>query len=272
MRRLIRAGATAVLVAGLGFGVPAASAVAPRTGTAAVQAAVKYGTAHGMTNGVAVIDTRSGKVWAAGRARTGFMSASVVKVLIATRLLLAGKMHGATATSARKMITRSDNDAAYALYPKAGGAGLVPWLARHYKIPGLGAPAVVKGIWGTTLLKPLGLAHLYRAVRRDPKVWPWLGKAMHAYEQRTSTGEFNAFGVAQAAPSAAVKNGWAIHARPHSAEHAFINTTGFVGRDRYAVIILSRGAVSMYAARGEAVVTHEARILLPVGTWQDLRT
>ena len=41
----------------------------------------------------------------------------------------------------------------------------------------------MRGIWGSTQLTARGMVRFYRAVHDDPKVWPWLLRAMHAYTQ-----------------------------------------------------------------------------------------
>jgi hypothetical protein len=182
-----------------------------------------------------------------------------------TRLLLAGKMHGHTATLARAMITRSDNAAAWTLYPKVGRDSLLPWIAKHYRIKGLGARPSMPGIWGSTRITARGMVRFYAAVRKDRKVWPWLSKQLHAYQKKSSAGEPDAFGIAAAAPSSAVKNGWDVNRDVKAPSNAIIDTTGFVQGDRYAVVILSEGPGSLYYAAGERIVTHEAKLVIPHG-------
>jgi len=217
-----------------------------------------------MTSGVAVLDTRTGQLSAAGNAGGYYASASVVKTLIATRLLLEGKMTGDVDALATKMIEQSDNDAAWTLYPQVGKDGLLPWVQAHYGIA-IGAPPTMPGIWGSTQISARGLVRFYAAVRHDPKVWTWLARAMHAYHARSSSGEPNAFGIAVIAPSSAVKNGWDTNRDVKAPTNAIINTTGFVQDDRYAVAILSEGAGSLYYTGGEQVVTDQAQLLIPHG-------
>jgi N-acetylmuramoyl-L-alanine amidase len=181
--------------------------------------------------------------------------------MIATRLLLAGEMTGHVATLATAMITQSDNDAAWALYPQVGKDGLEPWIAAHYGITGLGGPPSMPGIWGSTQITAAGMVRFYAAVKNDPKVWPWLSNAMHHYQASSSAGEPNAFGLAAADPSAAVKNGWDTNRDPVHPTNAIVNSTGYVVGDRYAVAILSEGPGSLYYTGGEAIVTHEAELL-----------
>jgi hypothetical protein len=229
------------------------------------RAAVGYAAAHGMSSGIAVLDTRTGRLFTAGRAGRRYASASVVKTLIATRLLLTGRMTGRVATLARRMITRSDNAAAWRLYPRVGGDRLLPWIAAHYHLAGLGAPPTMPGVWGSTQITARGLVRFYAAVRGDRVVWPWLGRAMHHYAAYSTAGEPNAWGIAVAAPSAAVKNGWDTDRDVRHPANAIIDTTGLVQHDRFAVAILAEGPHPLYYARGEAIVTREAQRLMPGG-------
>lgn len=222
---------------------------------------MRYAQAKGMYSGVAILDTRSGALATAGVSSQGFASASVAKVLIAARLLAEGKMTGATAAEAASMITRSDNDAAWALYPKVGKDGLEPWAEAHFGVPGLGGPPSMPGIWGSTQLTATGMVQLYAKLKADPKVWPWLSTHLHHYEQRTKNGEPNAFGFATAEPSAAVKNGWDTNRDPAHPTNAIVNSTGLLGGDRYAVAVFSEGPSSLYYAGGEAIVTHQAELV-----------
>lgn len=259
----------AVVVATAAAVLPAAAAVrAPghvRRLPAAERAAVRLAHHDGMATGIGVVDTATGAVYTAGQANRLFASASVVKTLIATRLILRGKLHGTDRALAHKMIVASDNDAAQQLYPQAGGDRLVPDLERHYHLSGLGAAPLRPHVWGATRLTAAGMAEFYAAVRTDHRVWPWLSRAMHAYEPTSSEGEPNSFGVAAAAPRSAVKNGWVLDVEPDTPRRAQINSTGFVDHDRYAVAIFTRGPTSDYYRAGERVVTDEAELVMPHG-------
>jgi hypothetical protein len=75
-----------------------------------------------------VVDRQAGVGYAAGDVDTAYASASIVKVLIAARLLAEGKADGPGVRDQMwRMIVSSDDDAATALYPLAGGEGLAPW-------------------------------------------------------------------------------------------------------------------------------------------------
>lgn len=222
-----------------------------------------YAADHDMDSAVAVLDTRSGALVTAGDPDREFASASVVKTMIAARVLLNGQMSGRDETLAYTMITKSDNDDADALYPQVGGDGLLPWLARHYGITGLGAAPAFPGFWGSTRITAGGLVRFYAAVRADPRVWPWLSNAMHHHQPVTTAGEPNDFGLAAAAPSAAVKNGWNVYRNKAHPKGASINSTGFVDHDRYAVAILSEGPDELYFLGGQRIVTGQAKLLFP---------
>jgi hypothetical protein len=228
-------------------------------------AAVAYADRHGMSSGIAVLDIQTGRLFAAGHANRYYSSASVVKTLIATRLLVTQRMSGTNAALAWKMITKSDNAAAWTLYAKVGRDTLLPWIAAQYRISGLGARPTMPGIWGSTQITARGMVRFYAAVRKDRTVWPWLGRAMHAYSRYSGAGEPNAWGIAVAVPSAALKNGWATNRDVHAPSNANINSTAVVQGDRFAVAILSEGPSRQYYAGGEAIVTREAQLLMPGG-------
>src|SRR5690348_14205763 len=88
---LIAALMTTALVAPL----PAGAATTPPPGvTAALRSAVAFAGQGGMHAGAAVLDLRTGRTWTAGASTRRYASASVVKTLIATRLLISGELHG----------------------------------------------------------------------------------------------------------------------------------------------------------------------------------
>ena len=261
--RLVVGLVSAVLVAGtlVAVGTPVAQAA---TRGQVVQSAASYAASRGYHVGIAVLDSQSGAVYAGGYADDSFVSASVVKVLVAARLLLAGRMHGQVAALAYKMITQSDNAATNRLYPLAGGGSLEPWLASHYHVARLGSPTPRPGWWGYTRLVPRGLVQLYAKLKRDPVVGPWLLRTMREIRRYSSGGDYQWWGLPSATSGAAVKQGWDIAYR-----HANVNTTGFVNGDRYAVAILTRGPQSSYLSPISRVVTQTARLVLPNGSFPD---
>jgi hypothetical protein len=208
-----------------------------------------------------VLDTATGAYFAAGEADAPFDTASVVKVFLATELLLTGRMSGPTATTAYKMITRSDDDAANSLYGRAGGDGVVAAVGRHYGIDDLGNPPAAPGKWGETTITANGLAHFYAAVEADPVVWPWLSDAMGHATRTGSDGTDQYFGIPSAAGDWAVKQGWMVGLGPG----ATYNSTGYVDHGRYVVVLLTHGPSSRYGAPMAATLTEMARDVLPGG-------
>src|SRR6476660_1161436 len=71
-----------------------------------VRAAAAYGASHDVRTAVAVLDLQTGTYYGAGADDDLCGTASVVKVMIATRLLVSGQMYGATASLAHDMIVR----------------------------------------------------------------------------------------------------------------------------------------------------------------------
>jgi hypothetical protein len=158
-----------------------------------VRNAVSVAQVRGVHAGVAVLDTRDGTVWLGGEHSRTFSSASVVKVMIAAKLLVSGQMRGDTAKAAVEMISRSDDGAASALYGLVGGDSLINWVKAHYNVPFLGGPPSPPGRWGNTRITPRGIVHLYARLKADPKVGPWLLQAMRRSTPHGSDGQVSAF-------------------------------------------------------------------------------
>ena len=229
-----------------------------------IKAAARYATSRGYEAGVAVVDTTTGKLWAAGDYNGFFATESVVKVFIATRLLATKRLTGDRADMAYRMITRSDDGAASALYGFAGGDGVVPWIAKHYGISNLGSPPTRPGWWGNTHISAVGLARFYAKVKADPLVWPWLSKAMHRATEYASDGTYQFFGLKQADRHAAIKQGWGQDDDDWGQASDF-NSTGYVNSDRYAVAILVKGPPWEYNSGTPAAVSRIAKALMPGG-------
>jgi hypothetical protein len=212
---------------------------------------------------VAVLDTSTGKLWAAGDYDDLFASESVVKVFIATRLLATKQLTGDTADTAYRMITQSDDGAADALYGLAGGDDVVNWIEEHYDV-NLGSPPTKAGWWSNTHISALGMVRFYAKVKADPLVWPWLSNAMHHATGYGSDGTYQFFGLKQADPAAAIKQGWGQD-DDDWAEASDFNSTGFVSSDRYAVAILLKGPPWEYNSGMPAMLTSVAKALMPGG-------
>jgi hypothetical protein len=232
--------------------------------SARLKAAVRSATSRGYQAGVAVVDTTSGKLWAAGDYNDLFATESVVKIFIATRLLVSQQMTGDTADTAYRMITRSDDGAADALYGLAGGDEVVTWVADHYGIADLGTPPIKIGWWSNTHISAVGMARFYAKVKADPLVWPWLSDAMHHATTYGSDGTYQFFGLKQADPHAAIKQGWGQDDDDWT-EASDFNSTGFVNSDRYAVVILLKGPSWEYNSGTPAAVSRIATTLMPGG-------
>jgi hypothetical protein len=253
-----------VAVAGVAGAGPAAAAQPPSGLTADVQQAAQLATAAGYTTGIGVLDLQTGAYAGGGEDTAGFASESVVKVLIATELLLSGQMTGATESTAYEMITESDDDAADALYGLAGGDEVVDLVAAHYGIPDLGAPPSEAGWWGNTQLTAKGLVQFYAAAAGDPTVGPWLEAAMAHATQYGADGTYQFFGLPSATTGAAVKQGWGDDG--DDSPNAVFASTGYVENGRFAVAIFTDGPPSSYGDAISAVLTAQARALLPGGS------
>lgn len=257
-----------VLLLGVALAVAAAPPASAITRTNAVASAARYARSQGYHIGIAVYDTRSGRVYGGGDDRGTFASESVVKTMIATRLLVQGRMHGTTASRAWRMITRSDDAIASSFYGSVGGDNLINWVKRRYHVWNLGSPPTRANWWGNTHITPRGLVTFYARVKRDRRVGPWLLSAMHHAKPYGSDGTYQFFGLPSATRGAAVKQGWGADYDDWGRSADF-NTTGFVNRDRYAVAILARGPIRYYGAAISSMLTHTARRLLPGGRFPD---
>jgi len=119
--------------------------------------ALAYASRRGERASLAVYDTATGTYTAAGDADAQYSSASVVKVFIATDLLLTDQMNGDTASTAYQMITASDDDATDNLYGLVGGDSVITTVAEHYGITNLGSPPADTGQWGETKIPGPGI-------------------------------------------------------------------------------------------------------------------
>lgn len=222
-----------------------------------------------MRSAVAVHDLRTGRFWGAGDLDAYYGAASVMKLFVATKLLLTGQMYGPTATRPYSMITRSDNQAVVALLPKVGGTSVVNWVAQHYGIARLGYPPLASRdwCWGNTHISARGLVHFYGRMRADPRVAPWLLNAMHHYTAIDSDGFDQRFGLPSATGGTAIKQGEG-HCSSDS-NGSIVHTTGIVGGDRYAIAILTESHICCDAGGFNGtlagIVTAMARTLLPRG-------
>lgn len=253
-----------VLVAGMATAAVVSSAVLAPPASATIgssaTSAVSYANQHGYRSSIGVIDTASGTFSGAGDYSSAYASESVMKVFIATRLLMTGQMTGWNASTAYKMITQSDDASANALYGRTGGDGVITWIKQELNIPNLGSPPLRSGWWGGTQITAAGMAQFYNVIRHRSDVWPWLGNAMHHATTYGSDGTYQYFGIPSATTGFGVKQGWG---GDNAAGQPAFNSTGFVNGDRYAVVILTQGGT--YGAPIANMVTTEARLLMPGG-------
>jgi hypothetical protein len=263
---IVTAAASLVLSGAVVLTTSAPASAASRA--AVLKSAAAYGRSHDYKIGVAVYDTKRNRVYGSGAAKSTFASESVIKVMIATRLILQGRLHGATKKRAYKMITQSDDAIASSFYGSVGGDGLITWIKRHYHVPDLGSPPHRAGWWGNTHITAIGLVKLYAKLKKDKRVGPWLLRTMHHAHQYGSDGTWQFFGLPSATSHAAVKQGWGIDYDDWGRSADF-NTTGFVNGDRYAVAILARGPARTYGRAIGAALTSAARRLLPGGRFPD---
>ena len=258
-----------LLVAVLALGVLVGVTVAPRTpATAAVPnvqaqvtAAWSAANARGERASVAVLDRVTGQFWGAGDFDSRYASASVVKVAIAVQLLVTGQMSGTVATQAYSMITRSDDDAATALYGRVGGDGVMPAVAARYGLGDFFGRPTAAGWWGLTQITAEGIVRLYDKIAADPVVAPWLLPAMAAMQCTAKDGWPQCTGLPAVAVGWRAKQGWMCCLDNLTRMHS----TGYLNGDRYTVALLTEGSRAVYGAYGRDTLTRMAQALLPGG-------
>jgi hypothetical protein len=238
----------------------AASTGVTLTPQAAVDRAAAYGAAHGERVGIAVYDRSTGAYYGAGEDTAQFRSGSVFKVFIAIELLHSGQMNDPdTERLAHKMITQSDDAAANELYFQVGGPDVVYRVEDLYGISGMDRTPDTQ-YWGKTRITPQAMAELYQHLAVDPVAGPWLMDAMAHATELGSDGVDQFFGIPSVAGDWRVKQGWM-----NRDGRASINTTGYIGHDRYIVVILSQGPAAGYLTDDTRVITAMTKLLLPGG-------
>ncbi len=240
---------------------PSVAPPAPATLEQAVADAYAAGAPQLSRLAIAVLDLRTRAFSGAGDIDEPYASASVVKVLIAARLLADGRAEDPGVRDLMwKMITVSDDDAGSQLYRLAGSETLVGWVSAHYGIDGL-APATQPGYWGLTRITARAMVYFYAVVAGDPAVGPWLLDAMAHARPYGSDGFPQHFGLPSAAATWRVKQGWMCCLDGVTRMHS----TGYVDGDGYAVALLTEGDRSLYNGAGAQVLTTVAQTLLPGG-------
>ena len=211
---------------------------APRSASQAASA-VGYANRHGYRSAIGVLDTQTGAFTGAGDYNSAYASESVMKIFIATRLLLTGQMTGWNETTAYKMITQSDDASANALYGRVGGDSVITWVKQALNIPNLGSPPLRSGLVGRHPdhrgRHGLVLQRRPAPVRRSGTGWATPCTTPPPYG---SDGTYQFFGIPSATTGAAIKQGWG---GDNAAGQPAFNSTGLVNGDRYAVVILTQG-------------------------------
>jgi hypothetical protein len=228
----------------------------------AVAAAEQIGIQRGERVAVVVRDRTTGATYVAGDVDAPYASASVVKVFIATRLLVDGLAEDAEVKDQMwRMVTASDDAAATKLYPMAGGEGLAAWISDRYHVSGLVA-SNRPGYWGLTRITARAMVEFYTAVADDPVVGPWLLDAMGEGTRVGADGFNQYFGLMFTSHHWRLKQGWMCCLEDKMRMHS----TGYVDHDRYVVAVLSEGTRDKYYDYGRRTLTLMAQALMPGGT------
>jgi hypothetical protein len=251
---------------------PVPAALAPLADNPAQAVANAY--AEGVASGrfwraaVALYDRHTGTFYGAGDTEAGYRAASVIKPLIAARILRGGRADGRPLTSTDwtnlwNMITCSSNDAADTLWWLAGGwHGVIEWVKSTYGIS-LIFQSERPEAWGTTWITARGMVQFYAAVYNDPAVAPWLVHAM-ANANLNCGGQY--WGLPVVASDWAVKQGWVCCWKNPAEPQTRLHSTGYVGGYRFIAVLLTEGPQALYWGAGRSYVTAMAQALLPGGT------
>jgi hypothetical protein len=241
-----------------------------------VATADAYAEAHNVRAGIAILDLATGAYYGGDDATEKFGSGSVMKVLIGTEMLATGKFKNGdtndTEELAYSMITRSDDDAANALWYTVGGPDVIERVIKRYDLPFLGSPNSRAGYWGNTHITAKGMVYLYRDIKKDPVVGPWMINAMAHAAKYGKDGTMQFFGIPQATKQFAIKQGWG-RSSSDVPDDEILNSTGYVDDGRYALALLTEGDHNDWSSDHTGynvvqgnVLNQLAKIVMPKGS------
>ncbi|MGY1640774.1 serine hydrolase [Geodermatophilus sp. SYSU D00703] len=244
--------------------VRAATAAFGSTGTLAVVVAPQESRLTGLT--ARAIEARSARLVAAsaanGQADRVFPTASLVKLFLAEGVLWRARTGQVTLDAddldtLQRMIARSDDAAASAVWVRFDGAGLVREAAARYGLPRT-APPRVPGEWGeaTTTARDLARFLALLPVVSHPDDAARLTRWMQEATPRGADGfdqRFGAFGALPGTP--AVKQGWMCCVGGQRHLHSV------AVRDGQVVVLLSEVPLSVSWTADRAALTAAAAAL-----------
>ncbi|RJQ74984.1 hypothetical protein D5S17_21825 [Pseudonocardiaceae bacterium YIM PH 21723] len=177
--------------------------------------------------GIQVYDRQAGKTLTELNADQQFNAESVVKLLIA--MDWAERNGRPTGGSIAQMLSTSDDKIANKLWTEGGGNAIIQRMVSACGLRNT-TPPERAGFWGDTRTTAADQVAVYKYLLGRPYA-PVLLRAMRASTEVAADGFDQSFGLPDAAPGSAVKQGWG---------HDYLHSTGIVG-DRYIVIILTKG-------------------------------
>ncbi|MQA09700.1 MAG: hypothetical protein GEU98_14330 [Pseudonocardiaceae bacterium] len=207
--------------------------------------------------GFAVYDRARNDTVASLGASQPFYTASVVKLLIALDVLERNdwrlpERH--TRRELSRMLARSDDGIASALWVRCGGAEIIERMGDHLALGDTGPPAE-PGQWGMATTSAADVITIYRFIadQLPTESGEFLLRALRKATETAADGFHQHFGIPAALPGVnwAIKQGWMIM---NSA--VLLHTTGLVGDDdRYVVVLLTEQPRDAGYARGRDAVT-----------------
>ncbi|MDF0530955.1 serine hydrolase [Tsukamurella sp. 8F] len=246
VRRLVIASAAGLALAGTVGGVTEAAPARPAPGAlaAAVGRAEAVARKEGVDASITVLDRTTGASARSADAGRQYMTASLVKVMIADDILTRREqgrvfLGSSDMASLKLMVTRSDDLAADLFWQRGGGEAIVERIAARYGLRNTRP----NGRWDLTLTTTPDLVSLYNQIvsgrRTSPKVRDFLVGAMRGFQPTGTDGENQTFGLPQTLSrekTAGFKQGW----MPMADGTWVHNTTAIVGPgNRYIVAVMA---------------------------------
>lgn len=204
---------TAVLVAG-----PLAG------GAGRAEAAPRVHLPDGVAAGYVVYDRQAGKVLAQAGEHQRFVSASLVKLLIALDYLAPHGVPDTLPSGDRALLERmlraSDDDAASTFWSRDGSDAIVRRMVAALGLHDT-APPADRRYWGYTTLSASDVVAVYQYLldRADPSIRDFVVTNLRAATQCAADGHDQYFGIPSALPRPwGVKQGWANYPVPADEE------------------------------------------------------
>jgi hypothetical protein len=205
-----------------------------------------------------VFDRAKGTFALSLNADRGYMSASLVKLLIA----LDAQEAGQPAALIENMLSHSDDDIANRLWVAGGETSIVTRAVRRMGLTGTHPPSD-PGRWGDTEITAGDVVRIYEYLLDEAPApaHETILNALHDTTENGADGFRQYFGIPDAVGGLpwAVKQGWSC-CNPTMMLH----TSGLVGNNRYVVVVLTDQPRSVGYDAAKRQITSVVKNLLPL--------